>query len=296
MPLLTQLTYLTAAALTAACASTGATFQSGVGNKSFDKPPYYAGAAVTPDERHIAHLPIRYQHDRDAASFEPRADSGTPAALLVAEMNAYLDSLTAAANLSTKLSPASPEIGTPPDVRFGCNLDIIGDCPEAGEANPMNRRLELSVARPSRDWIAWFGNALADTSYDRALLITLELGQYWPRQKGLGLSKEVRLGTDYMVPVPWLTSLEQPVAVVQLTGALIGRDGRAIRIGAEGLIAKRSHILLSALGAQHLMKDEDVERLRTLRREDLPGQPLVWRVALQNLVSQLTGRTETAAR
>src|SRR5690348_1783813 len=138
MRFLTQLTYLATAVLATACATTGATFKSGVGNKSFDKPPYYAGAAVTPDAQRIAHLPIRYQHDRDAARFEPRADSGTPAALLVAEMNAYLDSLTSAANLSTKLSPASPEVGTPPDVRFGCNLDIIGDCLEAGEANATN--------------------------------------------------------------------------------------------------------------------------------------------------------------
>jgi len=296
MRYLTRLSYMTVATLTTACASTGATFNSGVGNKAFDKPPFYAGAPAATDAR-VAHLPIRFQRPDDAATFEPKGDSGSPAGLLVAEMNAYLDSLASASNLSVKLKPASPEIGTAPDVRFGCYVTITGDCADAGEdVNATNRRLELSVARPSPEWISWFGNALPDSTHDRALLITLELGQYWPTQKGLSLSKEVRLGTDYSVPVPWLTSLEQPVAVVQLTGALVGRDGRAIRIGAEGLIAKRSHILLSALGAQHLMKDEDVARLRTLRREDLPGQPLVWQVALRNLVAQLTGRTEVAAR
>jgi hypothetical protein len=41
-----------------------------------------------------------------------------------------------------------------------------------------------------------------------------------------------------------------------------------------------------------LVTDDDIERLRTLRRDDLPGQPLVWQVALRNLVSQLTGRDE----
>ena len=107
---------------------------------------------------------------------------------------------------------------------------------------------------------------------DEVLVITLELGQYWPRQKGLSLSKEVRLGTGYSASVPWLTSLEKPVAVVQLTGALVGRDGRAIRIGAEGLMAKRSNIVLSSIGGQMLISDEDIEKLRTLRRDDLPGQ------------------------
>jgi hypothetical protein len=108
----------------------------------------------------------------------------------------------------------------------------------------------------------------------------------------LSLGKEIRLGSDYTVGVPWLTSLERPIAVVQLTGAVIGRDGRAIRIGAEGMLAKRSNIALSAIGAQMLVTDDDIERLRTLRRDDLPGQPLVWQVALKQLVSQLTGRAE----
>jgi len=38
------------------------------------------------------------------------------------------------------------------------------------------------------------------------------------------------------------------------------------------------------------IRNGDIERLRTLRRDDLPGQPLVWQVALRTLVSQLTGR------
>ena len=281
--------YFTAllAAISAACASAGATYKSGVAPKSFDKPPFYAGAAVAPDERRVAHLPIRYQRGAEqGAQFEPQGGKGSAAAALVAEMNTYLDSLA----LSTKLSPRAAEIGTAPDVHFGCNQDPIGDCTEEGEITPSNRRLQLSVGRPSEQWIGWIGTALDSASHDHALVITLELGQYWPRQKGLSLSKEVLLGTDYVVSVPWLTSLEKPVAVVQLTGALIGRDGRAVRIGAEGLMAKRSNIVVSAMGAQRLVSDEDIDRLRTLRRDDLPGQPLVWQVALRNLVAQLTGR------
>ncbi|HSL69113.1 MAG TPA: hypothetical protein VK864_02670, partial [Longimicrobiales bacterium] len=103
-------------------------------------------------------------------------------------------------------------------------------------------------------------------------------------------SKEIELGTGYTMALPWLTSLDDPVTVLQLTGALIGRDGRALRIGAEGLIAHRTSFLLSALGAQRIISDEDVERVRSARREDLPGQPLVWQVALRRLVAGLTGQ------
>jgi hypothetical protein len=275
------------AAATAACATTGATYQSGVAPKSFDRPPFYAGAAAPAGSGRVAHLPVRYQRGAEqAALFEPKAGSGSPAAALVAEMNAFLDSLS----VSTRVASTAAETGTAPNVRFGCPVDAAGDCTEEGEVqgDGANRRLDLSVGRPSEEWIAWLGSAL-DASANHALVITLELGQYWPRQKGLSLAKEVQLGTNYSVAVPWLTSLEKPVAVVQLTGALVGRDGRAVRIGAEGMMAKRSNIGLSALGAQMLVTDDDIEKLRTLRREDLPGQPLVWQVALRTLVRQLTG-------
>lgn len=52
----------------------------------------------------------------------------------------------------------------------------------------------------------------------------------------------------------------------------------------------------NAIGAQELITDEDVEQLRTRQREDLPGRPLVWRVALRNLVADLTGRNDLAVR
>ena len=262
--------YIALAVLAAACASAGATYKSGVAPKSFDKPPFYAGAEM-PNVAGIAHLPIRYQRGAEqGAQFEPKDATGSPAATLVAEMNAYLDSIAA----SAKLSPASAEVGSAPDVHFGCLPAMIGgDCVGDGDEDT-NHQLELSVGRPSQDWIGWLGTALDSASHDKVLLITLELGQYWPRQKGLSLGKEVRLGSDYTVGVPWLTSLERPVAVVQLTGALVARDGRAIRIGAEGMLAKRSHIVVSALGAQSLISDEDIEHLRTIRRDDLPGHPL----------------------
>jgi hypothetical protein len=96
--------------------------------------------------------------------------------------------------------------------------------------------------------------------------------------------------------VPFLTSLDTPAQVLQLTGALIDRDGSAIRIGAEGLFARRTGVLVTSLGAQELLTDEDIERVRTGRRDELPGRPLVWQAALRNLVAELTGRPEVAAR
>jgi hypothetical protein len=70
----------------------------------------------------------------------------------------------------------------------------------------------------------------------------------------------------------------------------IGRDGQAIRIGAEGLLARRTPLPASAAGAQQLISDADVEALRTARREDLNGTPLTWQTGIRTLAGELVGR------
>lgn len=151
--------------------------------------------------------------------------------------------------------------------------------------------MRLAVARPSADWVAWLAAAMGGAAVERALVITLEIGQYRIRQSGLRGDKRVDLGSAHTASLPWLTSLETPVHVLQLTGALVGRDGRAVRIGAEGLLARRTSLPASSLGAERLITDEEIAQLREARRDDLPGRPLVWQVALRTLVAQLTGRT-----
>jgi hypothetical protein len=275
----------------AACA--GSTLGSGVGDAYLERPPFYAGAPGTGEGR-IAHLPIAYQRGAtQAAMFEPAEESGSPIAALLREMNAYLDSL----GVSVRVQSA-PTTGRPPDVMFSCETNPEGECAGADEGVLADRaeKMRLAVARPSAEWIASLGSALDAVNATRALMLTLEIGDYRMTQKSWRGDKAVFLGTDYSVNVPWLTSLETPVNVLQLTGALIDREGKAVRIGAEGLLARRTRLLVSSIGGQELISDEDVQRLRSARRETLPGQPLVWQVALRHLVAQLTGRPEIAAR
>ncbi|HVE80100.1 MAG TPA: hypothetical protein VNA89_14635 [Gemmatimonadaceae bacterium] len=281
-----------ALAYAAAC-TTGATFRSGVAPANLDRPPYYAGALVRADTARVAYFPIAYPGGGDAPAVTA-AGGGSPVRALLAEMNAYLDSLDVGA-------PVARAGGAPtgaPDVRFGCPTDASGECAEGGEGlrDVEDRQLRLEVGRPSPAWVAWAGAALEGAGASRGLVVALEATQYWPRQRNLRGDKEVQLGTGHTVSVPWLTALDRPVSVLQLTGALLNRDGTAARIGAEGLLAHRTPFLISAAGVQALISDDDVERLRTLRRDDLPGTPLVWQVALRTLVGELTGRTDLARR
>ena len=278
----------------AAVACAGSTLGSGVGDAYLERPPFYAGAPVTSQGR-IGHLPIAYQRGTTQESmFEPANESGSPIAALLRDMNAYLDSL----GVSVRVAVSPSMSGRVPDVMFSCETTPDGECATADEGMLGDReeKMRLAVARPSAEWTAWLGSALDAAGASRALLLTLEIGDYRMTQKSWRGDKAVFLGTNYSVNVPWLTSLETPVNVLQLTGALLDRDGKAVRIGAEGLLARRTRLLVSSVGGQELISDEDVQRLRAARREELPGQPLVWQVALRTLVAQLTGRTEIAAR
>jgi hypothetical protein len=286
--------------LASACASTGATYKSGVGDAFPDGPPYYAGVrrdVVVRDTSAIGHLPIAYQRGATQSPiFDPRNGNGSSIDVLLGEMNAYLDSLRVSERLvegGRVSAVAHAATTTPPDVQFSCETwgnVSDGDCVERdGALGRGHLPMRLAVGRPSSEWIAWHREVMDACGVSRTLVITLEVGQYLTRQRGWRGEKEVELGTHHVAKLPWLTSLETPVSVLQLTGALVDRNGKAVRIGAEGFYARRTRLAVSAIGGQELIGDDDVKRVMTLRRDDLPGAPLAWRAALRELVSGLVG-------
>lgn len=274
----TRLRLMALAWLASGCV--GATAGSGVGDRLLERPPWQAGArgpAIEP----VGSFPVVFQAGAAGdALFEPRGGRGSSIDRLIAELNAAV-----ADRRGIRLLATGTELrGTPPDVSFGCETDATGDCRPWDVGQPV---LRLAVGRPSASWVEWAAAAMSEAGVDNALVLTLEIGRYLPRQRDLLGRKDVRLGRDHTVSLPWLTSLETPVAVLQLTGALVNREGRAIRIAAEGLLVRRTDLLASSVGLERLITDEEVEQARTARREDLPGRPLVWQVALENLVTLL---------
>lgn len=283
-------TRIPAAALALGACATGSTLRSGVGDRLLEHPPFYASAPTVPDSGRSGYFPVGYQRGAtQEALFDPASGLGTPLAALQGAMSRYLDSLDVGTPILTDPAPAP---GTPPDVHFRCETDPSGEC-IVDTSRALGRgdiRMRLAVGRPSKDWVAWTGTRMASAGVATVLVLSLEVGQYRVRQTGLLGKKEIELGTGYVTSLPWLTSLETPVNVLQLTGALVGRDGKAMRIGAEGMLARRTGILASAAGLRALITDKEVEVLRAAGRDDLPGRPLVWQVALRNLVAGLTGR------
>jgi hypothetical protein len=271
---------LAGAWLLAGCA--GATLGSGVGDRYLEHPPWQAGRPAR-SAGPVGHLPVAWQRGAaQAPVFDPADGPDSPVQALLDDLNHHLARMGA----TVPLEPGRARRGTPPDVMFGCAPDAADECAPWETGRPVHR---LAVGRPSGEWVAWAAEAMAARGVEAALVVTLEVGQYLPRQRNLLGAKEVQLGTGHRAPVPWLTSLETPVSVLQLTGALVDRSGRALRIAAEGVLARRTSLPASSLGLQALIGDEEVARARAARRDYLPGRPLAWQVALEQLVAALLG-------
>lgn len=288
--------------LSAACATTGATLGSGVGDRMLSRAPFYAGARLSPVSAagtQVGVMPIRFQVRQGMNSiFDPRTDPNSPMSVLLADMNAYLDSVMTA-NGSTPIRlgsfDAPPMLGVAPDVRFGCLTegDLPGeDCIARGDSVlgrvDALQQMKLSVGRPSAAWVASAADLMSRAEVSHTLIITLEIGEYWMRQTGALGRKSVELGTNHTASQPWMTSLETPIPVLQLTGALVDAKGRAVRVGAEGILAKRTPLLASGVGLQAQISEADVLGVSRARRPELPGQPLAWQEALRQLVHGLT--------
>lgn len=256
-----------------------------VSDRYLERPPWAAGR--TPSAALVGHFPVVYQAGAShEALFDPSGEEGGAVAGLLREMNAYLDSL----GLTVRLAGGDGVRGSPPDVSFGCEQDPWGECVERDDGEALGRagtRMRLAVLRPSGSWAQAARASMEEAGVEAGLVLTLEVGQYLLRQKGLRGDKVVELGAGHVVRLPWLTSLETPVSVLQLTGARVDARGRVTRIAAEGLAVRRTRFELSALGAQELVTEEDVEAVRAGRRQDLPGTPVLWQEALRGLLAQL---------
>jgi hypothetical protein len=263
-----------------------ATFVAGDGQASvrgsFDRAPFYAGPAPAAG-RAFAHAPVRFV--TETGSLDPDPKRSPALAALVDSLNAELDRM----GLSSH-RPLDRKGG--PVIRFGCvRGDDAGVTQPSDECDPTEpRRMRFAIEEPNRGWRdRWV--ALAGDSLDGVLVIQLSFGSYWVRSQGWRNDKSIEIGTARSQPVAWLTSLDDPVQVLQLTGAVVTAKGKVGRVGAEGLLARRTGLIASALGAREVLAEDELGGL--LASEG--NVPPVWRAALWDLVRGLT-RAEPGAR
>lgn len=255
----------------------------------FDDMPYYGGK-LKGSAHPVGHFPVTFDKRMDGTFFTMDQERKELLEPVLAEMNAFLDDLDA----SKPLPEIIRDRNDAPDIFIG-NPDMM-DSPASGHistnADEENSPREMAAYKypPAEHWIIEMQEICAEHDARYSLYITLGFSEYFISMKNWKGSKELRMGTGYKVSVPWMSDMDTPAEVLHLTGALINREGKIVRIGAEGIIAKRTGFWTSVIGFQDMISDKMLKKLmREERRDDLPGDPLTWQVALQNLVAQLTG-------
>ena len=196
------------------------------------------------------------------------------------------------------LDPITLPAGEAPELFVG-NADMMGSPVSMSsfidehedEDQPI---MALYFRNASQEWKRKLLAAATENDIDAVLFFTIGFSEYFVRQKDWLGKKELEMGIGHSIPVKWLTSLDDPVEVIHIMGALMDKTGKIYRAGAEGIVAaKTASFFESIIGLRNTLTDDAVSAITTdLRREDLPGKPLNYKVALQNLIANLLDRKD----
>jgi len=252
--------------------------------KVMNKAPYYDGKKVAITGQ-VGLLPAEFDVRLYKAFFEDERK---------AALEPLLDGIDAYAGKIAGLKPLTfidldPEKA--PDVYMG-NVDAFNSPTTRTSSGNEEDKTQMVLYRlaPSKAWKDSLLARAAKENVDYFLYITVGFGEYFMRMKNLLGSKELQLGTGNSEPSKWLSDLDAPADVLQVTGALLDKNGKIVRCGAEGIIAKKTGFLKSLVDIRDLISDEEIAHvINQDRRTDLTGEPLKWEAAVQNLVAQLLG-------
>jgi hypothetical protein len=151
----------------------------------------------------------------------------------------------------------------------------------------------LHLGRPSAAWRQAAAELVAREGASHAVVIWLGVSQYPKGRQGV-FGKKIVLGTGHEVPIRFLTAEDKLLEVLQLKGVLVDAEGRVVRAGAEGILARDTPFAAQVFDVEKVLTDDALAAvLNTERRADLPGAPPSWQVALGNLLAQL--RSDRAA-
>jgi hypothetical protein len=145
----------------------------------------------------------------------------------------------------------------------------------------------LHLRRPSAAWQQAMSELMARKGANHAVVVSLGVSQYPKGREGV-FGKKVVLGTGHEEPIRFLTAEDKLLEVLQLTGVLVDAQGRVVRAGAEGILARDTPFAAQVFDITKVLDDRTLEQVLTVeRRADLPGNPLKWEVALGNLLAGL---------
>ena len=245
--------------------------------------PNYCGVGNI-ESSTVGHLPICLDtNTQESFLFVERRNVLEP---LLDVMNDFIDSL----RVSLPLTEINLALNNRPQVYVGINNSAL-PFKDMGNDNINEHKNIIHIIGPSQVWSDKITTVMDYKKLDNLICLNLGFSQYWVCQKNLPGHKVLELGTGNVKEIPWLMDMDTPIEVFHITGALLSREGKVIKAGAEGIIYKRTGMLSSLFDLQETIRKSDIESLLTKDRyNDLPGAPLKWQVAIQNIVAQLLDR------
>lgn len=253
-----------------------------------DKAPFFKSFKKDKldEETQIAHLPVVIDKETTAEFFyQGREKILQP---LIHEMNRYLDSLAWSPVIKSEsisaISKGTPYlfVGSAGSEIAPPGADMLQE--EYDTYPPMI----MHVQKPSKEWKAKMAELLAQTDTEYALAFWIGFNEYPKGKKGF-FKKKVVLGTDYEPEIRFLSDELEPVEVLQLSALLIRKDGEIIKAGAEAFLYEDAPFWVQVLEASTSIDDKTIKRsVADIRRNDLPGQPLAWKVAMTHLLNHLS--------
>ncbi|MEE4310987.1 MAG: hypothetical protein V2J62_03895 [candidate division KSB1 bacterium] len=250
--------------------------------KHVNKAPYYEGTLKTMPLK-VVHFPVSADNRlRNAFMDRDRRFVLEP---LIWEMNKYLDSL----KISTAIPALDLKQDEAPDIYVGNEYADFAPTNRIGvDEDESSTVMVVYKYDPSKTWKEMLKGAMIRHEADHVLFITIGFSEYFLRHKNIFGKVVLDLGTGHQTTASWFTDMETPAEVLHVAGALLNREGKIVRAGAEGIVAKKTGFFTNALGMRDILSEEDLKKiLQSEKRTDLPGKPLKWKVALNNLVAQL---------
>lgn len=252
--------------------------------------PHYVTYEAVATEHPIVTLPVTI----DPVSGEPFNIADRKQALepLIDALNRALGQSSCCQFIA---SPDLPEIGAP--LIYVGSVD--GDYAPAGTGIEQQDHAEyppmiLNTTKPSADWTSALTALAHANGARRVLIVQLAFAQYPKADKGF-FGKKVVLGTGYEEDIRFLSAIDKPVEVLQLTGMLLASDGTILRAGAEGIVGHDAPFIVQIFDAGQDIDTSAIEYLlEDDRRDDLPGRPLKWKAALDQLLKNLTTQPSMA--
>jgi hypothetical protein len=148
----------------------------------------------------------------------------------------------------------------------------------------------VHFVKPKPEWKNEM-RVLASSEGARRVVVTqLDFVQYPKADKGF-FGKKVVLGSQHEEKVRFLSAIDKPIEVLQLSGAVLDENGVELCAGAEGIIGSDSPFWVQVLEAGKDIDDDLLEQvLHHERRDDIPGAPLNWQAAADQLMWNLLRR------